>query len=477
MRKKSLVPFILCCVSSALSGIGFGVAIAIIARIAYAKADVALLPYAFYTLIAGIAFVIMAFVCLLFVHKNNKPKEDLAPYFLEPKADLLTEEEFLEAGKKNPTRGMGCLTYSILSSLSEDERTEICPRINETLLARIRDFFPTSNSIVCFVKAGTFFMATDKGDIKAKMEEVSRQALNSIALDPTMPDIRLLLGLESESGEMDPALRLSRASRAAHYDGISRLSGSLAVYDKAMEIDSYGLSLNLQEAIEEDRLEVGYIPLLNKNNKTAAYLRRIRLFDPSRGLIEEDELRRLADNAHQGEILDEFALNKAFEDLRTFDEGTRHHLPMIILSLGRATFYRASFLQELRKTCAQKDIELSRICLAFPGSMLESDEAYCANFSKKAHNVGLKTAVLGFSAKCPLTRFAELLPDVVSLAPNFAGQDPRLGKAKIDVLKISALTIESKTADFGTVPDLYELKEVTPSLALERLQHEEEFLR
>ena len=448
-RKKTLLPFVFTCVFAGLSGVAFGVAIAIIARATFVSLDPAVMPVALYSLIGGIVFVLAALGCLLALRKGNKPVDPNAGCFLEPKTDLLSEEEFLLKGKENKTRGMGALTYAILSSLSEDERT--------------------------FVSPATFLVATDKGDVKAKLEEVSRQALSSLSLDPTLPELRLTIGLEADPSPLEAETRLNHAKLAATYDSLSRLSGSLAAYDKAMEIDSYGLSLNLKEAVDEERLEIGYVPLLAKNNKTYAYMRSVRLFDPSRGLIEEEELRRLADNARQGEVLDEFALAKAFEDLSAFDAGRKKKLPMLVLPIGRSTFYRASFLQELRKTCAQLEVDVSRICLAFSGSSLEADEAYCASFAKKAHGVGIKVAVLGFSAKCPLTRVNELRPDVVSFAPSFFVQDPRLGKAKIEVLKNTALTIEAKEGNYDTIPDLYLEKEVTPSLAVERLQQEEEF--
>ncbi|MCR5348202.1 MAG: EAL domain-containing protein [Bacilli bacterium] len=475
MRKTSPVRVIFICLFSALAGISLGVSLAILARPLFAKSEPANLDVAFYCLVGGIVATLIA-ALIAFIRPKAKGFQ-AGTDFLQAHPELLDKDEFLRKANSNPTRPIGVANYLVLSNLSEEEKQDVAPRLNELFISRVLDFFPKENSCVGFIPPHTIAFFTNKGDIKAKMEEVGKQAIANLALDPTLPNVRLLFGLEASEERMEPALRLSHASMASSYDSISRLSGSLASYDKGMEIRTEAAKLGLDKAMEEERLEVGYIPLLSKTNKTYAFLRTLRLFSPSRGLIEEEELRRLSDNAGESDILDEFALDRALDDLVTFDEGVRHKLNMMILSIGRGTFYRASWLQTLRKKCAQREIDVSRLCLAIEGRALETDEAYCASFSKKAHALGIKTAILGFSPKCPMARMSEILPDVVDFAPSFFQFDPVLGKAEITVLKNSAKTIASTSGDFGTIPDLYPTKEVTPSVALEHLQEEEEFLR
>ncbi|MBE6127566.1 MAG: EAL domain-containing protein [Erysipelotrichaceae bacterium] len=476
MKKRSVFPIILGCIFLALSGVAFGFGITFLALITFASAELAYLPYSLYAISGGLVLIIIALLILILNKRKGKEEDPFQGEFLKPHVDLLETDVFLKTLNKQRRVPVGAIGYLILSTLSEDERAEISARINEIVYLRIRDFFPEESSTLGYEK-GVFRVYASKGDIRAKMEEVAKQTIASFALDPTLPDLRLLLGLEANGAEMEPKLRLEHAVTAMGYDALSRLSGVLSDYDPAMEIDYRGLTFDLQAALDENRVEISYAPLLNKANKTYAYRRVLRLFDPSRGLIEEDELRRLSDNIGQGDLLDRYALEKTLDDLALWDEGVRHKLSCVLLSIGKSSFYRASFLHELRRAFTERGFDLGRLCLAINGADLVSDEAYCASFSKRAHALGIKTAIVGFSSRCPLVRINEMNPDIVSFAPSFFEQDPRLGKAKIEVLKNTALTIASGGDEFATIPDLYPEKDVTPALALERLQNEEEFRR
>ena len=476
MKRKNIASSIFICLFAALSGLALGCGLTCLCLVLFARAEKAFLNYALYALSAGILCGLLGVILALVRKSKNKPVSPLAGQFVSAHEEIETKDRFLLLSKKDKAQGIGAISYAIVSSLSEDERAILTPRINEIIYLRIRDFFPVDNSSVAFEK-GFFYLSTSKGDLKAKLEETSKQILSSFVLDPTLPDIRLLLGADNNPETLEPSIRLAHAERACTYDAISRLSGALSLYDPAMEIDAKGIDFDLEGAIAEGRIEISYEPLLMKNNKTCAYRRVLRLFDPSRGLIEENELRRLVDNVGKGEQLDAYALTKTLDDLSVWDEGVRHKLKYVIISIGRSTFYRASFLQELRRTFNDRNLDLGRLCLAIGGEALYGDEAYCVNFAKKAHGLGIKVAILDFAARSPLTRIDELAPDLVSFAPSFAKQDERLGKAKIEVLKNTASTIDGGKSNFDTIPDLYPEKDVTASLALERLQNEEEFRR
>lgn len=477
MKKQHRAPLIVAILLSVVAFLASGAGIAFLVLYILKILDASFINYALYSFGGGTLLAVIAFLILIINKKGSKKEDPNKGSFLNPHPELLDKEGFFHASRKETGLPVGCFTYLILSSLSDDERKEVSARINDILYTRIRDFFPEENSLLAFEKENSFYVLTRKGDIKAKMEETAKQILGAFALDPTLPDIRLLLGLEKSEGELEQEARWNHAKTAATYDALSRLSGALNIYEPSMEIDYRGLTFDLKAALEEGRVEISYAPLLNKANKTHGYRRVLRLFDPSRGLIEEEELRRLADNVRQGELLDRYAIDKTLDDLALWDEGVRHKLAVVLISVGKATFYRASFLHELRRSFAERGFDLSRLCLAINGADLVSDEAYCANFSKRAHSMGIKIAILGFSSRCPLVRINELNPDIVSFDRSFFEQDARLGKAKIEVLKNTAQTIAFGGNEFSTIPDLYPEKDVTPALALERLQNEEEFRR
>ena len=475
MRTHRKIPFVLSCAFLALSGVSLGVGAAFLAILNFMTVDVYYLRYAFIAVIAGIVLIVPAIV---FVFLASAPKKDVGKDspFLTEHPDLLGEEEILAAARKNPTAAIGTAKYLVLSSLSDDERKEVLPRFNEIVYAQLRSFFAADNSVLSYAD-GMFLCLTLKGDCKAKLQEAAKQILASFALDPTLPDAKLLLGIEGNEEAMNPQTRLEHAKKSASYDALSRLSGALLPYDEAMEIDSYRLSLDLEGALAQDRIEMTYVPLTDKNNRTVAYLRLTRLFDPSRGLIEEEELRVNADTLGIGLTLDTHLIDRSLKDLVKMDEGTKHHLDLLILPLCRQTFYRAAFLHELRKTLTEREIPLDRIALAFDGGLLVSDEAYCASFAKKAHALNMKVAIVNFSAKCPLHRIKEIAPDLVFLGDSFFSADPRLGKAMVEVLQDYARIVDPGRDLYTLVPDLYRDKEVRAEIALERLQSEEEFRR
>ena len=66
-RKKTLLPFVLTCVFAGLSGVAFGVALAIIARATLVSLDPSVMPIALYSLIGGILFGLQ-----MLVFKDNE---------------------------------------------------------------------------------------------------------------------------------------------------------------------------------------------------------------------------------------------------------------------------------------------------------------------------------------------------------------------------------------------------------------------
>ena len=471
--KKKKAPLVWTFILTAFSGLGFGLALSASVMLCLRKFDSLYAIACFAGLIAGIIFGIGAIACLLRYKSLLDRYNLLSISFLSPHKRLLTKDAFLSYVERE-NLGIAVFDYVILSNISPEEKAQIGPRLNEIPLQRIESAFGEKDAYCSFIPPSTILLACRKGDIKANAEDISKQTLATFGLDPTLPSLKLLVGIEDKK-DIDAPTRLAHALLASSYDSLSRLSGEILVYDKAMEVSAIGEGYDIESAIAEERLEVGYFPLLNKRNKTAALFADISLFDPNRGLIERRELYREGDNLGFASRVDSYLVATVLKDLLEWDIELRHKLSLVILPCSKSAFYEASFLFAIKKTAMDMGIELKRLCLGIPANLLEADESYTATISKKAHAMGLKVAILDFSARCPLHRLSELRPDIISFGEDFASIDPRLRDAEIAMLSESALLLEAPSLKGAYIPDLYPQKKVTPSIALETLRLEEEF--
>ncbi len=471
--KKKKAPLVFTFILTAISGLSFGLALSAAVMLCLKKFDSIYAIACFAGLVSGLFFGVAAIACLLHYKTLSDRYNAISANFLSEHRRLLAKDAFL-AHVERERLPIVVFEYTILTNISPEEKAVIGPRLNEIPLQRIESSFKEEEAYIGYLPPATILFSPRKGDAKANAEEIAKQALATFGLDPTLPSLKLLVGIE-EKKEGDVDKRLDHALLAASYDSLSRLSGEAMVYDKAMEVSAIGEGYDIDGAIKEDRLEVGYFPLLNKRNKSAAYLADVSLFDPNRGLIERRELYPEGDNLGFATRVDSFVVASAFKDLVEWDTELRHKLPLLILPCSRSSFYEASFLFNIKKLAMEKEIDLKRICLGIPASLLESDEPYAATLSKKIHAMGMKTALLDFSSRCPLHRLKELAPDIVSFGSDFVSLDPRLLQTELAMLGDTASLLDLDNLKGTYIPDLYVQKKVTPSIALENLRLEEEF--
>ena len=471
--KKKIAPLIWTFLLTALSGLGFGLSLSASVMLCLRKFETLYAVATFCGLIAGIVFGLLAIVCLLRYKTLLDRYAVMSASFLSRHKRLLPKQVFLDRVSRE-NLSIVAIDYVIISNISPEEKARIAPRLNEIPLQRIETNYNDSEAYLSFLPPSTLLFAPRKGEAKANAEEVSKQSLATIGLDPTLPALKLLIGIgDKKEGSADT--RLAHALIASSYDSLSRLSGEVLVYDKAMEVSAIGEKYDIEAAIKEERLEIGFVPLLNKRNKTAAYLIDVSLFDPNRGLIERRELFREADNLGYAARIDSFTVSHALQELHSWDEELRHKLGTLILPCTRTALYEANFLYNVKKAALDLEIDLKRLCIGIPGSILENDEAYASTLAKKIHALGMKLAVVDFSARCSILRVDEIKPDVIFFGGDFASLDPRLRDAEIAILGETAELSESNSLKGVYIPDLYPQKKVTASVAIEALRLEEEF--
>ena len=473
MMKKKKAPLILTFIFTALSGLSFGLSLSANVMLALRHYDSIYAIAAFGGLLGGLFFGIAAIACLL-RYKSQLDRYNAIHFnFLTSHPRILFKDAFLARVNKE-NLGIAVFDYTILSNISPEEKSKIAPRLNEIPAQRIEGSFKDGEAYLGYLPPSTILFAVKKGDLRANAEDIAKQSLATFGLDPTLPTLKFLVGIEDDKS-IDAKTRLEHAIIAASYDSLSRLSGEALVYDKAMEVSAIGEGYDIESAIKEDRLELSYVQLLNKRNKTAALFVEVKLFDASRGLILRRDLFREADNLGFATRMDSHIVAQAIKTLVEWDAELRHKPAMLILPCTRSSLYEAAFLFNVKKFALDNGIALSRLCLGIPGSLLADDESYTATLSKKAHALGLKVAILDFASKCPLHRIKEIVPDIVSFDDDFATLDPRLKSAEVAILGESASLFEKRNLKGVYTPDLYPQKEATPDITLENLRLEEEF--
>ena len=471
--KKKIAPLIWTFILTALSGLGFGLSLSASVMLCLRKFETLYAIASFCGLIAGIIFGLLAIVALIRYKTLLDRYAVMSASFLSAHKRLLPKAVFLSHVSKE-NLSIAAIDYVIITNISPEEKARLAPRLNEIPLQRIEAAYGASDCYLSFLPPSTLLFAPRKGDAKANAEEIAKQTLSTIGLDPTLPALKLLIGVgDKKEGNAD--VRLANALLASSYDSLSRLSGEVLVYDKAMEVGATGEKYDIDAAIKEERLEIAFVPLLNKRNKTAAYLADVSLFDPNRGLIERRELFREGDNLGYASKIDSYAVFHALTELHAWDEELRHKLGLLVLPCTRTALYEANFLFHVKKAALELEIDLKRLCIGIPGSILENDEAYAASLAKKIHALGMKLAIVDFSPRCSILRINEIRPDLVSFSADFAKIDPRLRDAEVAMLHETAELLETASLKGTYIPDLYPQKKVTSSVALEALRLEEEF--
>ncbi len=473
MMKKKKAPLVWTFILTAISGLAFGVALSANVMLALKHYDQMYAIAAFGGLLLGLIFLILAVICLLRYKALLDRYNAISFHFISAHPRLLFKDAFLSRIEKEKL-GIAVFDVVILTNISGEEKSSLLPRLNEIPLQRMEGCYKEEEAYVGFIPPSTILFAARKGDLKANAEEVAKQTLATFGLDPTLPSLKLLVGVEDQK-DIDPETRLNHALIAASYDALSRLSGEALIYDKAMEVSNIGEGYDIESAIKEERLEVSYIPMFNKRNKTAALVADVKLFDPSRGLIARRELYREGDNLGFAPRIDSFVVKKALENLLEWDAELRHKLPLLVLPCTKSSFYEASFLFNIKKIALERDVTLSRLCLGIPANLLADDEPYTSSLAKKIHSLGLKVAIIDFSSRCPLHRIKEIRPDLISFGEDMVDLDLRLLNAELAILHESASLIELPALSGTYTPDLYPQKVVTPDIALENLRLEEEF--
>jgi diguanylate cyclase (GGDEF)-like protein len=248
------------------------------------------------------------------------------------------------------------------------------------------------------------------GDNK-KMMELSQRIIGAICAPYSVSGQNIIIGASIGIAVIDKncgtATDIMRYADMALYRAKNEGRNRACIYDAAMDADLSTrklLEADLREAIENDRLQLLYQPIVNKSGETVIGVEALcRWTHPTRGEIPPTEFIAIAE--HSGLIIDlgNWVLRRACIDAKAWPELT------VAVNVSSLQFRRADFVEMVERILIETDFDPIRLELELTESVLlgNVDSAETAMLRLKA--LGVRLALddfgTGYSSLLYLRRF------------------------------------------------------------------------
>jgi diguanylate cyclase len=248
------------------------------------------------------------------------------------------------------------------------------------------------------------------GDNK-KMMELSQRIIGAICAPYSVSGQNIIIGASIGIAVIDKncgtATDIMRYADMALYRAKNEGRNRACIYDAAMDADLSTrklLEADLREAIENDRLQLLYQPIVNKSGETVIGVEALcRWTHPTRGEIPPTEFIAIAE--HSGLIIDlgNWVLRRACIDAKAWPELT------VAVNVSSLQFRRMDFVEMVERILIETHFDPIRLELELTESVLlgNVDSAETAMLRLKA--LGVRLALddfgTGYSSLLYLRRF------------------------------------------------------------------------
>jgi len=248
------------------------------------------------------------------------------------------------------------------------------------------------------------------GDNK-KMLELSQRIIGAICAPYSVSGQNIIIGASIGIAVIDKncgtAIDIMRYADMALYRAKNEGRNRACIYDAVMDADLSSrklLEADLREAIENDRLQLLYQPIVNKSGETVIGVEALcRWTHPIRGEIPPTEFIAIAE--HSGLIIDlgNWVLRRACLDAKAWPELT------VSVNVSSLQFRRADFVEVVERILTEMHFDPIRLELELTESVLlgNVDSAETAMLRLKA--LGVRLALddfgTGYSSLLYLRRF------------------------------------------------------------------------
>jgi len=267
------------------------------------------------------------------------------------------------------------------------------------------------DDLVARLGGDEFAVLTSIGDDHAALMTVAQRIITAICAPYGINEQTILIGASIGIAIVDKnsggAADIMRYADMALYRAKNEGRNRACVYDAAMDADLSNrklLEADLREAIENNRLQLLYQPIVNKSGVRLVGVEALcRWTHPVRGPIEPSEF--IAAAEHSGLIipLGEWVLRRALIDAKAWPELT------VAVNVSPLQFRRADFVEAVERILAETEFDTARLELELTETVLLGNMDSAETAMQRLKTLGVKLALddfgTGYSSLLYLRRY------------------------------------------------------------------------
>jgi predicted signal transduction protein with EAL and GGDEF domain len=209
---------------------------------------------------------------------------------------------------------------------------------------------------------------------------IADKILNAIA-EPTMLEGREVIthtsiGVSVFPDDSDDLETLTKAADSAMYRAKERGGHCYEFYTRDLNrraAENLAMETELRTALKNGQFEVYYQPQITLSSDTIVGMEAlIRWNHPSRGLLTPDEFMPVAEESGLVDEIDEWVLNTACQQVKSWQQAGRAPIRISINLAGHTLTHDRRIVEKVRSALAESGLEASSLELDIPEQVLQN---------------------------------------------------------------------------------------------------------
>ena len=267
------------------------------------------------------------------------------------------------------------------------------------------------DDLVARLGGDEFAVISSIGDDPTKMTSLAQRVISTICAPYSISGQNILIGASIGIAVIDrncaSAADIMRYADMALYRAKNEGRNRACIYDAAMDADLSSrkmLEADLREAIEHDRLQLHYQPIVSKDGETVLGVEALcRWTDPERGEIPPSEFIPVAERSGLIIELGAWVLRRACIDGKAWPDLS------VAVNVSSLQFRRSDFVDVVERTLAETHFDPARLELELTESVLLGNVDTAEVAMRRLKALGVKIALddfgTGYSSLLYLRRF------------------------------------------------------------------------
>jgi diguanylate cyclase len=268
------------------------------------------------------------------------------------------------------------------------------------------------DDLVARLGGDEFAVISSIGDDTEKMLMIAQRIIAALCAPYSVGGQNIVIGASIGIAVIDRncagAADIMRYADMALYRAKNEGRNRACIYDAAMDADLFSrklLEADLREAIEHDRLQLLYQPIVNKSGETVVGVEALcRWTHPTRGEIEPTEF--IAAAEHSGLIIElgAWVLRRACTDGKAWPGLT------VSVNVSPLQFRRSDFVDVIERTLAETAFDPARLELELTESVLIGNVATAETGMARLKALGVRLALDDFGTGYSSLLYLRRLP-------------------------------------------------------------------